>query len=461
MLRKFCLLSATLLTMSVPSFAQNESINHDTLSVSLQQAVTLGVRTNPEYGVVASSRRATDEELRQGRAGYLPSVDLNADTGWEHTNDVSTRATADEEEDLWRSQIGLTLTQMLFDGFDTSYEVQRQKARVVSSANRVDETVELVGLSVVEAYLDVLRQRYLLDISNQNVSDHHDILKQIQDGVAGGRSTQADLEQARARLASAQATQANVVESLKNAESQYNLEVGDEAGQLMMPLVPYDSLLSSVKDQIEHTLSHSPTLKIYSSDIEVAYAEAQQTKASFYPQVNFELSGTYADDISGVDTYEKDASALVVMNWNLYRGGEDTARASEFVHRHQQAKEERSEAARAVEDDVRRTWASMVSAGVRAEQFHNQAEANRQVVGAYRDQFDLNRRTLLDVLDSQNELFVSQTNKVNAEFVQMFAVYRLLALQGGLLDALGVQKPEEVYIDAKTKWGTQETSDAR
>lgn len=462
-IKKICLLSASLLTLATaPAFAQSEGINHDSLSIPLTQAVAMGVMTNPEYGVVAASRRATDEELRQGKAGYLPSLDLQADTGYERTDDRSTRADDnDDHESLWRSSTTLTLTQMLFDGFETAYEVDRQKARVNSSAHRVDETVELVGLAIVEAYLDVLRQRYLLGISDQNVADHLDILQQIEDGVSAGRSTQADLEQARARVSSARATQANVVEALKNAETQYYTEVGEEAGQLMMPLVPYDSLLSSVKDQIEYTLAHSPTLQVFASDIEVAYAEAQQTKYSMYPQVDLELSGTYADDVSGVETYEKDATALLALNWNLYRGGEDTARAREFIHRHQQAKEERADAARAIEDDVRRTWASMISAGVRAEQFHSQAEANKQVVGAYRDQFDLNRRTLLDVLDAQNELFVSQTNKVNSEFVQMFAVYRLLALQGGLLDVLGVEKPGEVYVDARTHWGTQMKSDAR
>lgn len=444
------------------SASEAQVVQHDSLSISLKEAVSTGVSTNPEYGVVAANRRATDEELNQGRALYLPSLDFSADAGYEHTNNSNTRAGAgDDSEDLFRTRSTLTLTQMLFDGFATKYEVDRQKARVTSSAHRVRETSELVGLSIVEAYLDVLRQRYLLGISDQNVQDHIDILKQIQDGVSGGRSTQADLEQARARLAQAKATQANVLESLQNAESVYRRQVGDDPGALMMPVVPYDALLSTVDDEVMRALAVSPTLKVMESDIEVSYAEAQGTKSTYYPEVDLQLSGNYADDINGVETYEKGASALVVMNWNLYRGGADVARAREFEHRHLQTKEQRDQRARALENEVRQTWSSMVASGTRAKQYSDQAVANVEVVNAYRDQFNLDRRTLLDVLDAQNELFVSQTNKVNSEFVQMFAVYRLLALKGELMAVLGIDNVPESYVAKNNLWSDQQRKRAR
>ena len=149
------------------------------------------------------------------------------------------------------------------------------------------------------------------------------------------------------------------------------------------------------------------------------------------------------------------------MNWNLYRGGADMARSREFIHRHQQSKEDRVKAARAVENDVRRTWASMVSAGERARQFAAQADANTEVVKAYRDQFNLDRRTLLDVLDAQNELFVSRSNTINAEFLEVFAVYRLLALKGALLPTLQVEYPRESKVSSENLWSTEDKMEAR
>lgn len=448
--------SALLLGGAADGFSQDEKIT------TLHDALAVGIATNPEYGVVAASRRATDEELNQGKALFLPSLDVNGDVGYEHSDDPGTRIRSTSGvENLWRDEAGVTLTQMLFDGWKSHYEVQRQKARVISSANRVRETSELLGLTIVEDYLEVLRQRQLLAIAHQNVSDHMGILDQITDGVKAGRSTQADSEQAKARLSAARATEANTRQSLSNAEAQFIKDVGDPPGNLQLPEVPYDALEKDVNAEVLKSLSHNPTLDIYSSDIEVAYAEAQGTKSTYYPKVDLKLNARTGHDLGGVHGRDTSASALMVMNWNLYRGGADVARAREYVHRHQQSKEERTKAARKLENDVRQTWASMVAAGDRAAQFSAQADANTEVVKAYKDQFNLNRRTLLDVLDAQNELFVSRSNTINAEFLEMFAVYRLMALKGSLLPAMDVSYPRESLVPHADEWKYKERQKAR
>jgi len=416
--------------------------------LSLRDAVATGVWTNPEYGAVANNRRATDAELRQARGLYLPSVDLRADTGYEYTDDVSTRAGAgDDTESLYRYESGLTLTQLLFDGHDSFYENRRQEARVESASHRVREVTEFVGLDVVQAYLDVYRQRELEDIAQQNVAEHVRILDQITDSSDAGRTTQADVEQARSRLANARATAAITEQDLKFAEANFIREVGRKPPALGTPLVPYDSLLMNVEEEVTHALVKSPTLDIFETDIDVADAEYKGAKSSYYPQLDMQLNARNGEDLGGVEGRDTSASALVVMNWNLYRGGIDTARVKELVQRKATVKEQRADAARGIENDVRQTWARMMAARTRATQFDAQIDASQEVVDAYKDQFDLNRRTLLDVLDAQNELFVSQSNKLNAQFLEMFAVYRILALRGSLLPTLNIPYPGEAKAD--------------
>lgn len=414
--------------------------------MSLGQAVSVGVMTNPEYGRVAASRRATDEELNQAKALYLPSIDLRADGGFERTDSPSTRATGDDDKTFTRYNTQLTLTQMLFDGWGTKYENERQKNRVQSSANRVRETSEFTGLSIVESFLEVMRQRELLSITRDNVAEHVAIMGMIEEGVNAGRSTSADLEQIKARLSSARAQESSVRQQLRNAESKFQQEVGDMPKDLVMPAVPVNAVAADVEAEVKTALAQSPTLSVRESDVEVAYNEYKGTGSSLYPKFDLQLGGSHGNDIGGADGEVNNASALVVMNWNLYRGGGDVARVREFKHRHQQTKEERASAARQIENDVRQTWASMVSSGERAKEFGNQAAANGEVVRAYKDQFNLDRRTLLDVLDSQNELFVSRSNTINAEFLEIFAVYRLLALKGQLLSTLGVAYPQEAGL---------------
>ena len=413
--------------------------------VSVADAVSFGVSTNPEYLRNADNRRATDAELRQAKGLYLPSLDFQGDLGGEMTNNQSTRhdGRGDRTDTLFRAQGGLTLTQMLFDGHESSRENTRQQARVLSASHRVKEAAELIGVSIVEAYLDVLRQRELLTIARQNVNDHLNIMDQIQDSANAGRSTEADNEQARARLASARANEASIRESLRVAEANFIQNVGDPPQDLVMPLVPVDALEKNVEEEVKISLHQSPTIDIYEADVKVAHEEFEKSKSTFYPKVNLQLNGRSGNNMNGVRGGDSSASALAVVNWNLYRGGIDTANTREQISREAQAKEERSKAARQVENDVRTTWARMVSSGERAKEFATQASANTETVKAYKDQFDLSRRTLLDVLDAQNELFVSKSNSVNAEFVEMFAVYRLLGLKGELLPTLGVSYPRE------------------
>ncbi len=430
-----CALSAAIY---VPAQAQEKPTE-----MSLSQAVSTGVMTNPEYGTVAASRRATDEELNQAKALYLPSIDSRVDGGFEVTDSPSTRASGDDDETFARYDAQLTLTQMLFDGWSTKYENKRQKNRVQSSAHRVRETSELTGLAIVEAFLEVMRQRELLTITRENVAEHQAIMGMIEEGVNAGRSTSADLEQIKARLAAANAQESTVRQSLRNAESSFQREVGDMPKDLVMPAVPVDAISADVEGEVKSVLASSPTLAVRESDIEVAYNEYQGTGSTLYPQLDLQLGGRQGHNLGGIEGRDRSASALLVMNWNLYRGGGDVARVREFKHRHQQSKEVRAQTARELEDDVRQTWASMVSAGERAKEFASQAAANGEVVRAYKDQFNLDRRTLLDVLDSQNELFVSRSNTINAEFLEIFSVFRLLALKGQLLPTLGVAAPRE------------------
>ena len=285
--------------------AQNAS--DDLMVNTLKEAVVTGMKTNPETGVVENNRRATDEELRQAQALYYPSIDVVGDTGYQYSDNISTqnRLLDDDDEILYKYQIGVTLTQMLFDGFETQYENARQYWRVRSASHRVRETAEFVGLDIIEAYLDVVRQRELLRIAQSNVQQHLDIMGQIEDGAEAGRSTDADLEQVRARLAAARANEANVIEALRVSEAAYKQQVGDLPGDLEVPTVPVDAIEADVETEVKHAITHSPTLDIFEADVNVAEMERRQTRSTYYPQVDLELNAAAGENNNGIEATDK------------------------------------------------------------------------------------------------------------------------------------------------------------
>lgn len=439
-LKTILMCSALALGALLPHFANAEEI-------TLERAVARGMITNPEYGVVANNRMATEEELAQGRGLYRPSIDLAAAGGWGWFDNNNTRGRGKDHETTGLYDYSATLTQMLFDGFAAKNEVERQEARVRSAAYRVEETAQLVGLGIVENYLDVMRQRDLLQIAKDNVREHLAMLNEIRSGAMAGRSTDGDVAQAESRVAAARANEASVREILHQTESNYRRLTGDTPDILVMPTVPTSNLQPTLDEAVTVAVTETPTLGIFEADADVAWQEYEATASNFYPRVDLQLQGRQHNNMNASRGVDKSATAQVVANWNIYRGNIDTHLRREHVYRYAQAKEQRALQARAVENDVRQTWAAMVASGERAKEFNAQADSNARVVRAYKDQFELDRRTLLDVLDAQNELFVSRSNAVNAQYLEILAVYRILALQGRLLPTLGVPSPREASLN--------------
>lgn len=434
---KLCAVSLISLLLSTTAFASGEDTH-----LTLEDAVSKGMLKNPEYGVVANNKLATKEELAQAKALWLPSVDATGESGQQYTDTPFIK-----DKGYWRNRTSVSISQLLFDGFGTTSEIKRQKYRVESAANRVGEVSEFVSLDIVQAYLEVLRQRDLLSISRANVDDHLKILDTIQTGANAGTVTEGDVQQANARLAQSRATVSATMESLHNAESLFIQKVGEMPADMMFPNIPKDKLPTTIEDAVRTAETNSPTIAVVDADLKVAHAEYQGSGSTLYPKVTLEANASTGDNIDGVRGNTINETALGVVRWNLFRGGADFDRQREFMYREAQAKEERAKTARQVEKDMRDTWAGMVSATEKSKEFLDQATANEKVVGVYLDQFALDRRTLLDVLDSQNELFVSRSNHVNALYTEMFAVFRVLAIEGQLLETLNIPRPREAHAD--------------
>lgn len=436
---KFCFVSALALMSATVAQAAGEDN-----SLTLVDAVTKGVLKNPEYGVVANNKAATEQEEKQAKALWHPSVDAVVETGPERV-----RSANGNSETLLRSRMNLSLTQLLFDGFGVNSEIERQKHRVQSAADRVGEVAEFTGLDAVQSYLEVLRHRDLLTISRANVEDHIKILDTIQTGANAGTATEGDVAQVNARLAQSRATVASTEQDLRSAEALFIQKVGEMPGDMAFPEIPRDKLPATIDDAVRQAVTHSPTLAVFEADEKVALAEYKGSASTLYPRVELQGNLSNGNNLSGVEGNQNTQSLLGVMRWNLYRGGSDLDRQREFIYRHAQAKERRAQAARQVEKDMRDTWAGMQAAADRAKQFIDQANANEKVVNVYLDQFTLDRRTLLDVLDAQNELFVSRSSHISALYTEMFAVFRVLALEGKMLSTLNIPKPREARVESR------------
>lgn len=421
-------------------------------AMTLNEAVELAITTNPDVGSVANNRRAIDEELRQGRALYLPQVDLRGATGAEYSDNATTLSQNRDHRTLWRKEASATLSQLLFDGFFADSEVEKQIARVESAAHRVNEASEFTGLDAVESYLEVLRHRTRVVIAEGNVTVHRQRLDQVRTRAEAGGGNIADVRQAEARLSNAESSLNQVRGDLRDAEALFIRVVGQAPDTLEDPVVPADVIPQDVETAVALAIENSPTVQFARSDVKAAEADVKQQNASLYPDVRLEIGGSANDDIDGRDGDEYDATALLVLRYNLYRGGADVARIREFKYRQAEALDRLRQNERKVAEDTRVSWNAMEVSRNNVEILRREVEANERTRDVYKQQFEIGQRGLLDLLDADNELFLAQDSLVTAEYTELFANYRLLASQGSLQRALGLTPIEAANPQAAESW---------
>lgn len=412
-------------------------------ATTISDTVRATIATNPEIGVVRNDRLAVDQELQQARALGLPSIDLRVAGGPEYTNSVGTRARGDGSQSSFRSDASLTLTQRVFDGGATRSEIDRQLARVDSAAHRVREAAEFIALDGIQSHLDILRNQDLLALADANVSAHRRILGEVRDLESGGTTGIADVRQAEARLAAAIDNFEQIRGDLANARATYLQVVGNVPADLELEASPVAALPPSMEAAALRASSSSPTVMIAASDVDVASAEVRAAKAGYFPRLNVEAGAATARDVNGIDGSDVSGEVLLVMRYNLFRGGADVAQEREAFHRLNEARSSLARVRRRAEEDARNAYITLETARARSATLRDQVEANRRTRDAYADQFIVGQRTLLDLLDSENELFISRVNMTTTEYQERFAVYRAITVTGALLDTLGVDRPRE------------------
>ncbi|MBB4284931.1 TolC family outer membrane protein [Roseospira goensis] len=414
-------------------------------AMSLQEAASRAVTTNPQIEAAKENRRAQVYELEQGRGLYFPRLDLSADVGPEWTQ---TRA-IDPDKTLLRYDSQLRLTQLLFDGFSREALIEQRASRLDGASYRVEERVETLSLDASEVYLDVLRFQDLLGIARENVAVHESILAQVRQRVEGGESGVGDLQQTESRLAAARETVVSSEQDLRDARARFMRVVGAEAEGLNQAPSVAGSLPGRLDEAVAYAINNSPTLRARAAEIDEAAAVHREAAARYYPTINLELQHSRNYNVDGANGANNDASALLRLNWNLFNGGIDTARRSELAHRVGEQRAETMNVERAIAEETKISWNALDAARTRVGILREQVSSNTEVVATYRQEFLIGQRDLLDLLDSENELFLARSALVSAQYVTEFAAYRILAVMGALSSTLGIGDPAEAVATAR------------
>jgi adhesin transport system outer membrane protein len=433
-------------------------------AMTLQEALRVTVEANPEIGQAVENREAIEFELRQARGLYLPSVDLNSSAGVQLLDNDGRRLAGIEDDELYPRDVGITVTQKLFDGGARRAEKSRQASRVDSASYRVLERSETIGLQVVREYLEVILQAEIVSEARRNLEFHEHTRSDVADLISGGKLTDADRQQVEERLLGARTRMVQATEELEAAKIRFYTLVGKPLTGWAMPASVAGAIPRTLDLAIETGRKNNPRIAAAMADINAAEAMVKAARSKYMPEIFAEGSARTGEDIDGDDGRTTDYSARVVAKWNLYRGGIDSADEQEQIRRASEARLVLHQAHRQVEEAVRISWDRRARQEQQATTLNAQANENANLVNSYREQLDVGQRSLLDVLDAQNTHYNTAILAKTARFAARFAEYRLLAATGTLLRTMQIRPPQQAEAYARTEYNVppvQETETYR
>ncbi|MGY4531323.1 adhesin transport system outer membrane protein [Pseudomonas sp. TE3786] len=419
---------------------------------SLQEAMQQAVTEHPEVHAAVNRRLAADSGLRAAQGGYLPKVDVLAGYGREGTDDPSSRAEAGSNDwnTLSRGESTVRLSQMLFDGFATSSEVGRNKATVNSRAYALLNTSERTALTVAQVYLEMLTRQDLVHLAEANLQSHERIHDQIRLRTDRGVGRMADLNQAEARLAQARNNLITEQTNLVDAQTNFYSAVGADPVDLQVPTtgIQLPETLAQARQQM---IENSPILRSAEADIAAAEQQYKAAKSTFYPRFDAELGRSANNDIDGQDGHYNEWEAMLRMRYNLYSGGSDKATLEARSYQAGEALDIRNNALRQLNEELGLAWNALNNARTQLPIAQQYVDETSEVRTAYQKQFALGERTLLDLLDSENELFSAQRRLAEIKLAEQYTQYRLQATLGTLLKTHGVVAPMETVVQNDVK----------
>jgi len=421
-------------------------------ATSLQEAVNKAVAAIPAIGSAEARRQSTEERVRVERGALFPVVNLRGETGAQYSDSPSTRGRASRGNDdgdttLWRNEARIVVNQLLYDGGTTFNLVDEAQGNLVAATFRVDDAKRSVALQAIAAYIDVLRNREFVAIAENNIEAHERLLDNVRRLVDSGRASDSDVTQAESRLALAEANLENRKGELRDAETRYFRSIGEAPGDLDPVAVSTSPGDIDIEGQVQQAVRLNPELAVARALIDARQSAYDATQGLFRPRLELELSASEGKNLDGVRGRDTDYRALLILTWNLYRGGSDSARRREAQAALTAVKFDEADTLRFVRERVEASYKSFEKNIARQVPLQRRVEENTNLIDAYARQFELGQRTLLDLLDVQNELFVSRAELADAQHSGRFDYFDLLAASGELSALFGIPNTTQVTVD--------------
>lgn len=440
-------------------------------SETLSDALAAAYRYNPRIDAERARLRATDESVPQARSGYLPRVNGSAEV---NIQDIRSRL-RDEDANGFSSSLGtissgtrsgdtiyprsygVTLQQNLFNGFRTRNTVAEAEANVRAGRESLRDIERQVLLEAATAYMDVVRDKAIVRLQENNVSVLTRELRATQDRFNVGEVTRTDVSQARARRAGSVSSLDLARANLKGSRARYERVVGSPPTSLAEPPVPHRAMPNSLDEAISVGVNENPLVIAALYREQAARHSVDVVRGELLPTLNLEASYLNRFNTSSTNAESEVTTLTGRLDIPIYQGGEVSARVRASKHTHVSRLQEVEDARTQVREAVVTAWSQFQAVQAQLASDQTQVSANQTALTGVREEEKVGQRTLLDVLNAEQELLNAQVQLATTRRNLIVAAYTVLSAVGRLsVDNIGVVEtvydPEAHYDEVRRKW---------
>ena len=436
--------------------------------MDLPEALSQAYLNNPTLLAQRAKLRGTDEDVSQAIAGWRPSLDLDTSAG-QNARQSNTATGTNKSQQRDTRSLELSLAQPLYNGGSTVAATSGAENGVRAERARLSAVEQSVLLDAVNAYMDVVRDQAVLELNQGNEQVLRRQAEATNDRFRVGEVTRTDVSQAEARLAGAVADTILARGNLEQSRATFINAVGVPPGRLVAAPLSED-LPKSHEEAIKRAVSDSPSVKAAEFDEASRRNFVDEVRGGLLPEVTFEASASRDLESSSENSRLNIYEGKFVLSIPLYQSGSTYSRLRAAKQSVAQQRMVLSQARRDAIEEGTRAWEALQTVRARIKSFNTQISANQVALEGVQREAAVGSRTVLDVLDAEQELLDSKVNLVRAQRDEVVAAFRLRSAIGQLTARrLGLSvpyyDPEKHYREVRDKWyggsSSGENGDAR
>lgn len=433
-------------------------VSAETLNEALAQAYL----SNPRLEAQRAALRATDENVPQALAGWRPNFNASGSIGQGYQRDVqevqSRTGNQDYSQESWvePNSVYGEIKQPLFRGGQTLAQTRAAENTVRAERARLTSVEQDILLDAATAYMDVFSSKTQLDLTIRNEQRLQRQLEATRDRFQVGEVTRTDVFQSEARLARATAERVQAEGRLDTARAAYRNAVGQSPGTLDRPPIP-DGLPSSLDDAVDIAIGGNPDVRARAFDERSALDSVDNVRGRLLPSLQVIGRVVRQYEVDGENREFTSYEALVQMDVPLYTAGTTYSQVRQARQTVTRRRRELDAAQRETVREATDAWTRLETARAAIASRQKQVEANQVALDGVQREAEVGARTVLDILDAEQELLDSQVTLVQAERDEVVAAYRLKSAIGELTAQqlrleVPIYDPTQHYREVRNAW---------